>query len=60
METEQPVSYEFKGIKKDGSTINIEALATKIVYNNEFVTLAYLRDVTEHKKLEDEFRQSQS
>jgi len=54
-----PVSYEFKGIKKDGSTINIEALATKIVYNNEFVTLAYLRDVTEHKKLEDEFRQSQ-
>ncbi len=41
-----PAVYEFKGIKKDGSTIHIEASAANIYYQGASTTLAYIRDVT--------------
>jgi PAS domain S-box-containing protein len=48
-----PPRYEFRGITKDGRTIFIEVSATGIVYQNEPVSLAYLRDVTERKLVEE-------
>ena len=56
-EREVPSKYEFKGVRKDGGTIYIEVSATKIIYEGEPTTLAYLRDVTERKRSEDELRQ---
>ena len=61
-----PSRYEFKGIRKDGEIIYIEVSATKTTYHGETVSLAYLRDITERKKaeqeiaaLQEQFRQSQ-
>ncbi|MCJ7748353.1 MAG: PAS domain S-box protein, partial [Desulfobacterales bacterium] len=61
-----PSKYEFKGIRKDGDIIYIEVSAAKTIYRGEAVSLAYLRDITERKRAEEEmaavqeqFRQSQ-
>jgi len=61
-----PSKYEFKGIRKDGDIIYVEVSATKTTYRGEAVSLAYLRDITEHKRVEqemmnlqDQLRQSQ-
>ncbi len=61
-----PSRYEFKGIRKDGQEIYLEASSTKTTYKGEPVALVYLRDVTERKKaekemlsLQDQLRQSQ-
>jgi two-component system cell cycle sensor histidine kinase/response regulator CckA len=61
-----PSGYEFKGIRKDGGIVYIEVSATKTIYRGEAVSLAYLRDITERKRVEEEravlqeqFRQSQ-
>jgi PAS domain S-box-containing protein len=58
-DTAAPSTYEFKGIRKAGGIVYIEVSAGMIMYGGEPHTLVYLRDVTEHKKLEDQFRQSQ-
>ena len=54
-----PSQYEFKGIRKDGTTIHVEVSATRFVYQGEPATLAYLRDITDRKQLESQLRQSQ-
>jgi PAS domain S-box-containing protein len=54
-----PPRYEFKGLRRDGSTLFIEISAAKTTYLGESVSLAYLRDVTDRKKLEEQFLQSQ-
>ena len=54
-----PGRYEFKGIRKDGSTLYVEVSATRIICQGEPATLAYLRDVSERKQHEEEQRQSQ-
>ena len=54
-----PARYEFKGIRKDGTTLYVEVSATRIIYQGEPATLAYLRDVSERKQHEEEQRQSQ-
>ena len=54
-----PSRYEFKGIRKDGTAIYVEVSATRFVYQGEPATLAYLRDVTDRKRLESQLRQSQ-
>lgn len=53
-----PSRYEFKGTRKDGTTRNIEVSAARIDYRGEAVSLAYLRDVTDYRNLEDQLRQS--
>lgn len=47
-----PNRYEYKGIKKDGEPVYIEASVTNVVYLGEAVSLAYLRDITERKRTE--------
>jgi PAS domain S-box-containing protein len=51
--------YEFKGIRKDRTTIHVEVSATRIVYDGKAATLAYLRDITERLRAEEMLRQSQ-
>jgi two-component system, sensor histidine kinase and response regulator len=48
-----PSSYEFKGITKEHEIIYVEVSAVKTIYNNEPVSLAFLRDVTGRKKAEE-------
>ena len=54
-----PSRYEFKGIKKDGTPRFIEVSAARTSYCGEPVSLAFLRDITEYKNLEEQLRQSQ-
>ena len=54
-----PSRYEFKGIKKDGTPRFIEVSAARTSYRGEPVSLAFLRDITEYKNLEEQLRQSQ-
>jgi PAS domain S-box-containing protein len=54
-----PFRYEFKGIKKDGTQRLIEVSAARTHYRGEPVSLAYLRDITDYKSLEEQLRQSQ-
>ena len=54
-----PSKYEFKGIKKDGTTVFIELSAAGIIYRGEPATLAYLRDITEHKMMNDALKESE-
>ena len=51
-----PSRYEFRGIKKDGSLIYIEASAVSLFFRGTQVYLAYLRDVTERKIAEEALR----
>ncbi len=51
---EVPASYEFRGLKKDGEFIDIEVSATNITYMGDTAALAFLRDVTERKRVEKE------
>jgi diguanylate cyclase (GGDEF)-like protein/PAS domain S-box-containing protein len=49
-----PTRYEFKGIKKDGSPIDVDVSASTISYKGEKAILAYFRDTTERKQAEAE------
>ncbi|MBF0552296.1 MAG: PAS domain S-box protein, partial [Deltaproteobacteria bacterium] len=51
-----PTRYDFKGLKKDGRIIYVEISATKINYQGEALSLAFLRDVTERRQAENEIR----
>ncbi len=51
---EVPQRYDFKGVRKDGTPVYVEVSATKTQYRGETVTLAYLRDITARKQMEDE------
>jgi PAS domain S-box-containing protein/putative nucleotidyltransferase with HDIG domain len=54
-----PLHYEFKGIKKNGDIIYIEASSTNTQYQGESVSLAYLRDITDRKLSSDALRDSE-
>jgi len=48
--------YEFKGIKKDGSLINIEVLGGHILYQGKPAMQGTLIDITERKKHEQKLK----
>ena len=54
-----PDRYEFKGLRKDGEIVYIEASVTGTTYQGELISLAFLRDITERKHLEGQLRQAQ-
>ena len=54
-----PWRYEFKGVRKDGTLRFIEASAAATTYRGEPVSLVYLRDITDYKRLKDRLLQSQ-
>lgn len=49
-----PRRFEFQGVKRNGEIILVEASVTDVAYRGEQVFLAYLRDITEHKRTEVE------
>jgi PAS domain S-box-containing protein len=54
-----PSKYEFKGIRKDGTTVYIEVSAANIDYLGGPATLAYFRDITEHKRIDNALKVSE-
>ncbi|MBP6941163.1 MAG: diguanylate cyclase [Syntrophorhabdaceae bacterium] len=54
---QEPRLYEFKGVRKDGAVLYIEASITHMTYDGELVVLALLRDVTERKQAEETIRE---
>ena len=55
-----PVSYEFRGVRKDGRIIHLEIVSTPLVKDGRVAgTRAYLRDVTDRIRLEEELAQMQ-
>jgi len=56
---EVPDKYEFRGMRKDGTTVYIEVSATATTFRNEPVTLAYIRDVTERRMASDALKDSE-
>ncbi len=53
------IQYTFKGIKKDGSIIDVEVRGTKMIYNDKISIIGSLNDITERKTAEEELRKSQ-
>ena len=51
-----PSRYDFKGIRKDGTSIYIAASVTSIIYRGEPHNLAYMRDVTARRQAEEDIR----
>ncbi len=51
-----PVHGEFKGLRKDGSALYVEASVVGTVYKKEAASLAFLRDITERRYAEEERR----
>jgi PAS domain S-box-containing protein len=53
-----PTRYEFKGIRKDGSAVDIEVSVNTILHKGEKAILAYLRDITDRRQAEEDLRES--
>jgi PAS domain S-box-containing protein len=51
-----PSRYEYHGVKKDGTLINVEVQATVIQLDGHPTALAYHRNITERKKEEAELQ----
>jgi PAS domain S-box-containing protein len=54
-----PNRYEFKGLRKNGEIVYIEASVTGTTYQGEPISLAFLRDVTGRRSLEAQLLQAQ-
>jgi len=54
-----PSRYEFKGLRKNRETIDLEASATQTIYRGESVSLVYLRDITDRKRAEEALRRTE-
>lgn len=54
-----PAVYEFKGRRKDGAIIDLEASVSTDKIAEDFYIITVVRDVAERKKMEDHLRQSQ-
>ncbi len=55
-----PSPYECKGIAKNGTTMNLEVSVASVVYLGESASLAYIRDITERKEMEEALRESET
>ncbi|MHB9054336.1 MAG: hybrid sensor histidine kinase/response regulator [Thermoleophilia bacterium] len=54
-----PHLYETRGLRKDGSEFDMEVSASTYELDNGTYTLVILRDISEHKVLEESLRQAQ-
>ena len=54
-----PSQYTFKGIKKDGTIRYIDVSVAAMLLRGEPVTLAFLRDITEHRLAEQKIIESE-
>ena len=54
-----PSRYEFRGIRKNGTSIYVEVSVTTIAYHGEQNILSYVRDITERKLAEVALKESE-
>ena len=54
-----PLTYEFEGVRKDGSIIPLQAYARRIVWEGEDAIQRTFIDLTERKHAEEQLRQAQ-
>jgi PAS domain S-box-containing protein len=54
-----PIRYEFKGLRRDGSTVDIGASATILVIGSRTFIQGILRDITEDKRASAELKKAQ-
>lgn len=45
-----PYNYEFKGLRQDGSIVDLEISTAQTQYNGNSIVVAVVRDITERKK----------
>jgi PAS domain S-box-containing protein len=55
-----PDRYEARGVRRDGTVIDVEAVVAKVNHRGEPVALVYFRDITEHKAAELALRESEN
>ncbi|MFH0848035.1 MAG: PAS domain S-box protein [archaeon] len=56
---EHPPRYEFKMQTRNGAKIDIETQVTVIDYRGERAVLAFMRDLSEHRRVEHELKRSE-
>jgi PAS domain S-box-containing protein len=54
-----PAHYEFRGIKKDGSTVWLELSSSLIEYHGQPTLQAVFADISERKHVEEELKESE-
>ena len=54
-----PTKYEFKGIRRDGTPIDVEVSVNTITYKGEEAILTYLKDNTDRKQAEKALRENE-
>ena len=55
-----PSRYEFKGIRKDGSVLDVEVDTTPLIEGEKILgTRSYLRDITERKRMQGKLLESE-
>jgi len=57
--TSEPSRYEVQLLKKDGGVLDVEYQVSLIDYEGEAASLTYIRDITEHKCIENELTDSE-
>ena len=53
------VHYTFRGLRKDGTTFDVEVFGVQTVYQGRPAVLGTMLDITERKQLEEQLRRSQ-
>ncbi len=51
--------YESKGLKKDGTALDVEIRGRTILYEDRFVRITAIRDVTDRRRSEEALRESE-
>ena len=54
-----PTYYEYRGMRRDGSTFDGEVSVSQYHINGELFIVSFVRDITERKKAEEEIRSSE-
>ena len=55
-----PNKYEFRMLRKDGSTVHVEAHVNRIIYEGKPSSLSFVRDISDRKRIEEALSQSES
>jgi PAS domain S-box-containing protein len=58
--TEETRKYEMQLLRKDGTTIDIETFSCNIMFDGRPARLAFDRDITERKRIEEKLKQNEA
>jgi PAS domain S-box-containing protein len=53
------VRYQFRGVRKDGTVINVEAYGSRAVYQGKPAVISTVLDITERRRAEDKLQESE-